>query len=202
MLSLCPLACAPCLEITVGLDLNSFTVIFYDQFMFYSRCVVSCGVATISRLLKMTGLFCRISSLLSLLFAQEPYERDCILQKRRMIWRSLLIVATPCHDPQSRDYEEYHSKWLCMTRSTVIFFSQFMLYSQYVFYGQCVLYCHEPQSRDYKEYHSKWLCKSTVKLKRRVLSFWPSTMATDCGSVSCHGARSKWKYPPFRLDCR
>jgi len=27
-------------------------------------------------------------------FAKEPYERDDILQKRRMILRSLLIVAT------------------------------------------------------------------------------------------------------------
>ena len=28
-------------------------------------------------------------------FAKEPYERDDILQKRPVIWRSLLIVATP-----------------------------------------------------------------------------------------------------------
>jgi len=30
-------------------------------------------------------------------FAKEPCKRDYILQKRRIIWRSLLIVATPFH---------------------------------------------------------------------------------------------------------
>ena len=29
-------------------------------------------------------------------FAKEPYKRDCILQKRPTILRSLIIVATPC----------------------------------------------------------------------------------------------------------
>ena len=42
------------------------------------------GVAMISRLLKTIGLF-----------SNEPYKRDCILQKRPIILRSLLIVATP-----------------------------------------------------------------------------------------------------------
>jgi len=28
-------------------------------------------------------------------FAKEPYKRDDILQKRPIIWRRLLIVATP-----------------------------------------------------------------------------------------------------------
>ena len=41
-------------------------------------------VATISRLLKIIGLFCK-----------EPHKRDYILQKRRTIFRKLLIVATP-----------------------------------------------------------------------------------------------------------
>ena len=41
-------------------------------------------MATISRLLKMIGLFCRISSL-----------SEGFLQRRRIILRSLLIVATP-----------------------------------------------------------------------------------------------------------
>jgi len=41
-------------------------------------------VATISRLLIMIGLF-----------AKEPYKRDDILQKRLIILRGLLIVATP-----------------------------------------------------------------------------------------------------------
>jgi len=90
-------------------------------------CGISWGVVTISRLPKMIGLFCRMSSLLkvsfaketydfkeptnrshpminwiyiySLLhlvsFAKEPYIRDHILQKRPVILRSLLIVATP-----------------------------------------------------------------------------------------------------------
>ena len=49
----------------------------------YSIC--GYGVATISRLLKIIGLF----------FAKEPYKRDYILQKRPRILRSLLIVATP-----------------------------------------------------------------------------------------------------------
>ena len=42
------------------------------------------GVATISRLLKI-----QVS------FAKEPYKRDDILQKRPIIFRSLLIAATP-----------------------------------------------------------------------------------------------------------
>jgi len=41
------------------------------------------GVATISRLLKIIGLFCK-----------EPYKRDDILQKGPIILRGLLIVAT------------------------------------------------------------------------------------------------------------
>ena len=43
------------------------------------------GVAAVSRLLKMIGLFCRISSLLWGSFAK----------KRPTILRSLLVVATP-----------------------------------------------------------------------------------------------------------
>ena len=42
------------------------------------------GVATISRLLEIIGLFCK-----------QPYQRDYILQKRPIISSSLLIVATP-----------------------------------------------------------------------------------------------------------
>jgi len=45
---------------------------------------VTYGVATVSRLLKIWGLFCK-----------EPYKRDCILQKWPVILRSLLIVANP-----------------------------------------------------------------------------------------------------------
>ena len=47
---------------------------------------ISYGVATISRLLKI-----KVS------FAKETYQRDDILQKRPIIFRSLLIVATPYH---------------------------------------------------------------------------------------------------------
>ena len=42
------------------------------------------GVATISRLLE-----------LQVSFAKEPYKRDYILQKKPIILRSLLTVATP-----------------------------------------------------------------------------------------------------------
>ena len=42
------------------------------------------GMACSSRLLK-----------LQVSFAKEPYERDDILQKRPVILRSLLVVATP-----------------------------------------------------------------------------------------------------------
>jgi len=45
---------------------------------------INCGVDTISRLLKIMGLFCK-----------EPYKRDDILQKRPIILKSLLIVAAP-----------------------------------------------------------------------------------------------------------
>jgi len=43
------------------------------------------GVATISSLLEIIGLFCK----------KEPWKRDYILQKRPITLRSLLIVATP-----------------------------------------------------------------------------------------------------------
>jgi len=35
-------------------------------------------------------------------FAKEPYKRDYILQKRPIILRSLLIVATPYKDTDTR----------------------------------------------------------------------------------------------------
>ena len=56
--------------------------------------VDSFGVATISRLLKM----------IEVSFAKEPYRRDDILQKRPIILRSLLIVATPFQN-KSAAYE-------------------------------------------------------------------------------------------------
>jgi len=50
-------------------------------------------VATISRLLELTGLV-----------VKEPYKRDYILRKRPMILRSLLIVATPYANTQIKEY--------------------------------------------------------------------------------------------------
>ena len=47
------------------------------------------GAATINRLLKIIDLVCKSS------FAEEPYKKDYILQKRPVILRSVLIAATP-----------------------------------------------------------------------------------------------------------
>jgi len=52
------------------------------------------GVATSSRLLKITGLFCRISSL---------YR--ALLQKRPVILRSLLLEATPYFEARKRNLQ-------------------------------------------------------------------------------------------------
>jgi len=68
--------------------------------------------------------FCRIRWLrlvgslkLQVSFAQEPYKRDDILQKRPMILRSLLIVATP-YDVYTciylYPYTGIYDKYLCM----------------------------------------------------------------------------------------
>ena len=51
------------------------------------------GVATISRLRKMI-----------VSFAKEPYKRDDILQKRPIILRTQLTVATPYHTLESIHY--------------------------------------------------------------------------------------------------
>jgi len=46
-----------------------------------------------------TGCLELVGSLeLQISSAKESYKRDYILQKRPMILRSLLIVATPCHE--------------------------------------------------------------------------------------------------------
>ena len=42
--------------------------------MYICICIYVYGVATMSRLLKITGLFCRISSLLQGSFAKETYN--------------------------------------------------------------------------------------------------------------------------------
>ena len=57
------------------------------------------GVATISSLLKMIGLFCK-----------RAYQRDDILQKRPIIVRGLLIVATPYTQMEHILYVTIHNK--------------------------------------------------------------------------------------------
>jgi len=68
------------------------------------------GVATISRLIKIIGLFCRIK--LYVTFAKEPYKRDYILQKRPtwlidlrqdgvLLWHDLFTCDMP-HWPETR----------------------------------------------------------------------------------------------------
>ena len=47
------------------------------------------------------------SSKLWISFAKEPYKRYDILQKRRMILRSLLIVATPSHTSTHNESHTY-----------------------------------------------------------------------------------------------
>jgi len=54
---------------------------------------INYGVATISMILKITGLFFRMSSLLQGSFAKETHNS-----------RSLLIVATPYQLPSQRNY--------------------------------------------------------------------------------------------------
>jgi len=54
-----------------------------DYSGFRVRFVFQYGVATISRLLKIIGLFCI-----------EPYKKDNILQKKPIIFRSLRFAAT------------------------------------------------------------------------------------------------------------
>jgi len=60
------------------------SLVLYDSFIRVSHVAFTYGVAMISRLLKIIGVFCK-----------KAYIRDDILQKRPEILRSLLIVATP-----------------------------------------------------------------------------------------------------------
>jgi len=66
-------------------------------------------VATISRLLKITGLFCRRALSKRLYSTNEAYH--CILQKSPMILRSLIIVAAPYHTIMNA------MEWLQLVRS-------------------------------------------------------------------------------------
>ena len=76
-------------------------------------CDATCayGVATMSRLLTMIGLFCK-----------RPYKRDYILQKKPIILRSLLIVATP--------YQPHHTvtrvTWLVLIKYGVATISRLL----------------------------------------------------------------------------
>jgi len=84
------------LEITLHLEFT--TRIYFSLMTVLQRVAVCCsmlrrvavcwhGVATICRLLKITGLFC---------FAEYRLLYRALLQKRAIILRSLLIVATSC----------------------------------------------------------------------------------------------------------
>jgi len=74
------------MRIYVGKYINiyTYTCIYPDTGIYTDTCIL--GVAMTSRLLKITGLFCKTA-----------YKRDYILQKRPVILRSLLVVATPYH---------------------------------------------------------------------------------------------------------
>jgi len=73
-------------------------------------------------------------------FAQEPYTGDFILQKRRIILRSLLIVATP-----------YASHQSCVEVS----FAEYSLFNRALLQKRPVIYndhlrCHERDGRELK----------------------------------------------------
>ena len=69
---------------SVKRDLRNMTIFCKSYLGLFVRTYWWYGVATISRLFKIIGLFCRISS-----------RYRALLQKRPVILRSLLIVATP-----------------------------------------------------------------------------------------------------------
>ena len=52
-------------------------------------------------------------------FAKEPYKRGYILQKRPVLLRSLLIVATP-HPPSTHEKPNIHMGWLRLVGSLKI----------------------------------------------------------------------------------
>jgi len=61
------------------------------------------AVATISRLLKITGLFCRISS-----------DFSALWQKRPIIWRGLLIGATSYETCDTTCFFVWHDLFICV----------------------------------------------------------------------------------------
>jgi len=101
----------------VDIHINSFIRLCY-------------GVALVSRIDKMIGLFC-----------QEPYKRGNILQKRPIIKSILLTVATPyvqslcqkahCRNVMYIHYVEMHSK--CTTVRKISKISSRFMYKHYVY---------------------------------------------------------------------
>jgi len=86
------------------------------------------GVAAISRLLKIIGL----------VRAKEPYKRDYILQVRPIIFRSLLIVATPYHQLavgscHQKNYigHSYHKREYILQKRSIIFRSLLIVATPY-----------------------------------------------------------------------
>jgi len=63
-------------------------------------------------------------------FATEPYKRDYILQKRPLILRSLLIVATPCRDETPQHHQLYHVH-VNITNSTIRYIESRTLWSKF-----------------------------------------------------------------------
>jgi len=113
-----------CLCVYLSTSLSIYPSIYLSLCTYLSSYVSTYGVAAISRLLKITALFCKISSFLQGSFAKETYIfrvmylpigwlrlvgslklqlsfaeysffYRALLQKRAIILRSLLIVATP-----------------------------------------------------------------------------------------------------------
>jgi len=69
-------------------------------------------------------------------FAKEPYKRDCILQKRRIILRSLLIVATPYLSAEASGALTLIYIWESLTP---IHMGEFIYITlPYVYEGQCI----------------------------------------------------------------
>jgi len=82
-------------DCTISLgDLHICSRVLWIIPIFQKNCFQHIGTTTDQKInmgwLRLVGSF-----KLQISFAKEPYQRDDILQKRPMIFRSLLIVATP-----------------------------------------------------------------------------------------------------------
>ena len=87
----CVLRCVALCENVVD-DWKSIFAWDYATVMCVALC---CGVLRCCAICENVCDVCDGSFRLKVSFAKEPYNRDYILQKRPMIWRNLLIVATP-----------------------------------------------------------------------------------------------------------